>query len=158
LLASLGYMNPTYIARLDPRTGATISDVTIPRSVTQPALGGIIDGGAWIENTVGTKTTARRISANTLQATKTTAQPTTASRIFVRVIGSELWITRPHSQSNLNYCADPVTGRPLTRLPLLLGDSVLLAADATSIYYTDIPVNGHAVKLETAPISRDCTS
>jgi hypothetical protein len=75
LLASLGYMNPTYIARLDPRTGATISDVTIPRSVTQPALGGIIDGGAWIENAVGTKTTAWRISANTLQATRQPRSP-----------------------------------------------------------------------------------
>jgi hypothetical protein len=35
---------------------------------------------------------------------------------------------------------------------------VLLAADQTSFYYTDVPINAHAVKLETAPISRDCVS
>jgi hypothetical protein len=74
------------------------------------------------------------------------------------VIGRVLWITQSLSHSNLNYCANPVTGRPLAWLPPLRGDSVLLTADATSIFYTDVPINAHAVRLETAPISRDCTS
>jgi hypothetical protein len=50
------------------------------------------------------------------------------------------------------------TGRPLARLPLLRGDSVFLTADQSSFFYTDVPVNAHAVKLETAPISRSCLS
>ena len=158
LLASLGYEHPTYIARIDPRTGATISEMTIPRSASQPTLGGIIDAGAWIENTIGPETHTWRINVNTLKATTSGARPAAADRISVRVLGGVLWITRPLGQRNLNYCANPVTGRPLARLPPLPGDSVLLTADATSIFYTDVPVNAHSVKLETAPISRDCTS
>ena len=76
----------------------------------------------------------------------------------MRVIDGVLWVTRPLGQENLNYCADPVTGRPLAQLPPLQGDSVLLTADATSIFYTELPVNAHSVKLETAPISRACAS
>lgn len=158
LLASLGYEHPTYIARIDPRTGATISEITIPRSASQPTIGGVIDGGAWIENTIAAKTIAWRINVNTLKVTTIGARPNTVDRISVRVLGGVLWITRPRSQSNLNYCANPVTGRPLARLPPLPGDSVLLTADATSIFYTDVPVNAHSVKLETAPISPDCAS
>jgi hypothetical protein len=33
---------------------------------------------------------------------------------------------------------------------------VFLAADAANVYYTDVPVNGHSVKLERAPIGRAC--
>lgn len=69
-----------------------------------------------------------------------------------------LWVTEPLGEDNLNYCADPVTGRPLVRLPLLPGNSVFLTADETKFFYTDVPVNAHAVRLETAPISRDCVS
>ena len=46
----------------------------------------------------------------------------------------------------------------VVRLPLLQGDSVFLAADRTNFYYTDVPINAHAVKLETAPVSRECRS
>jgi hypothetical protein len=126
--------------------------------VSQPILGGIVDAGAWVQNTIGTKTTSWRISVDTLKVTRTSAQATTTNRLAVRVIGGVLWVTEPLGANNLNYCADPVTGRPLARLPLLRGDSVLLTADATRIFYTDVPVNAHSVKLETAPVSRACTS
>jgi hypothetical protein len=99
-----------------------------------------------------------RLNVDTLKTTKTVAPATAATRISIRVIGSELWVTEPVGAENLNYCADPVTGRPLARLPLLRGDSVFLTADGRSIFYTDVPVNAHSVKLETAPVSRDCTS
>jgi hypothetical protein len=156
LLASLGYEHPTYIARLNPRTGARLSEIPIPVSVSQPTVAGIVGGGAWVENTIGTKTTAWRLDVDTLKTTKTSLRPTTASRISVRVMGGALWVTEPLGGDNLNYCADPVTGRPLARLPLLDGDSVFLTADATRIFYTDVPVNAHTVKLETAPVNRAC--
>src|SRR5262249_18525042 len=52
LHASLGYEHPTYIAALNPDTGATLSQVTIPNSNSQPGFGGVVAGGAWIENAV----------------------------------------------------------------------------------------------------------
>jgi hypothetical protein len=158
LLASLGYEHPTYIARLDPHTGALLSRLTISHSVSQPTLGGITDGGAWIENVTGTKTPAWRLDVNTLRATKTDPWPVASNRIQVRMINGVLWVTEPLGQDNLNYCADPVTGRPRARLPLLPGDSVFLAADASRIYYTDVPVNAKSVKLEWTPVRHACTS
>jgi hypothetical protein len=158
LLAVLGYEHPTYVARLNPNTGTPLAEIAIPRSVSQPTVGGIVDGGAWLENTIGTQTTTWRINAETLKATNTSARSVTNNRISVRVMDGVLWVTHPLRSENLNYCADPVTGRPLAQLPPLRGDSVLLTADATNIFYTDLPVNGHSIKLETAPISLECTS
>ncbi|HEY4830642.1 MAG TPA: hypothetical protein VIH85_27995 [Solirubrobacteraceae bacterium] len=158
LLASLGYEHPTYVARLNPDTGAPLSELTVPESDTQPSLGGVLDGGAWVENTVGYRTSAWRIALGTFKVTRADVVNTGASRLSIRTIDGVLWVTEPLGQDNLNYCADPVTGRPLARLPLLPGDSVLLTADETSLFYTDVPVNAHAVKLETAPINRDCVS
>lgn len=154
LLASLGFGHPTHIARLSPRTGALLSQLTIPRSATQPTLGGIIGGGAWIENTIGIKTAAVRLDLSTMKLTSTL--PTKANRVAARVIDGVLWITEPLGNANRNYCADPVTGRPLVALPPLPGDSVLLAADASRIFYTYLPVNAHSVKLERAPVSPRC--
>ena len=158
LLASLGYEHPTYIARLNARTGALLSTVEIPRSVSQPTFGGIVDGGAWIENTVGMTTTARRLDATTLKTTRTNAWAVASKRISVQVIDGVLWVTEPTGQDNLNYCADPVTGRPRAQLPLLRGDSVFLTANASSSYYTEVPVNAHSVQLERASIRGACTS
>lgn len=154
LLASLGFEHPTHIARLNPRTGVLLSQLTIPRSGSQPRVGGIVDGGAWIENTTGTNTTAVRLDLNTMRVTRTLA--TKANRVAVRVLDDVMWVTEPAGEANVNYCADPVTGRPLVALPPLPGDSVLLAADASRIFYTDVPVNAHSVKLESALISPDC--
>jgi hypothetical protein len=158
LLASLGYQHPTYIARLNPDTGTPLSELTIPRSDTQPSVGGIVAGGAWVENSVGYRTSAWRIALSSLKTTKTELVNGGVSRFSVRTIDGVLWVTEPLGQDNLNYCANPVTGRPLARLPLLRGDSVFLTADQSSFFYTDVPVNAHAVRLETAPISRSCLS
>jgi hypothetical protein len=35
---------------------------------------------------------------------------------------------------------------------------VFLTADAANVYYTDVPVNAHSVKLEQAPIPGACSS
>jgi hypothetical protein len=144
------------LARLNPHTGAVLSQQTIPHSVSQPALGGILDGGVWIDNTIGSKTTIARLDVDPLMPARTTPLATRANRVTVRVLNGVLWVTEPLGQANLNYCADPITGRPLVELPPPPGDSVLLAANASRIFYTDVPVNAHSVKLESAPISRRC--
>jgi hypothetical protein len=156
LVASLGFEHPVHVARLNPRSGAVLSVRTIPQSVSQPTLGGVVDGGVWIENATGAKTIVARLGLDALEPARTSALARRASRVSVRVLDGVLWVTEPLGQSNLNYCADPVTGRPLVELPRLPGDSVLLAADASRIFYTDVPVNAHSVKLESAPISRRC--
>jgi hypothetical protein len=156
LLASLGYEHPTYLARLNPQTGAPLTELTVGKSDSQPTLGGVVAGGAWIENSVGYRTTAWRVDLSTLKPTKTSAWETPAKRISVRTLDGVLWVTEPQGEQNLNYCANPVNGQPLARLPLLPGDSVLLTADRANYFYTDVPVNSHSVKLETAPISRRC--
>lgn len=158
LLASLGYQHPTYIARLNPRTGAPLSQVTVPHSVSQPTFAGIVAGGAWLQNSVGDRTTVWRVDASTLATTPASRRSTASGHLSLQVIDGVLWATEPQGQGNLSYCADPVTARPRARLPLLPGDSVFLTADATRVYYTYVPVNAHAVKLESAPVSRACTA
>jgi hypothetical protein len=158
LLASLGYEHPVYIARLNPRSGKLVTKITLPRSVSQPTIGGIVDDGAWIENTVGARTTAWRIDVTTMRATRTNAWPTSSGRILVQVLDGVLWVTQPLGPVNLNYCANPITGQPLARLPLLQGDSVFLAADAVNAFYTDVPVNAHSVNLQRASIRHACVS
>jgi hypothetical protein len=69
LLATLGYEHPTYIARLNPDTGAVQARTTIPYSVNQPSITGVIDGGAWIYNATGMADGSRRIAVNTLKPT-----------------------------------------------------------------------------------------
>jgi hypothetical protein len=156
LVASLGFEHPVQIVRLNPRNGEVLSRRAIPRSVSQPTIGGVIDGGVWIENVAGRRTTVARLDLDALNPVRTSALATRANRVSVRVLGGVLWVTEPLGQRNLNYCADPATGRPLAKLPPLPGDSVLLAGDATTIFYTDVPLNAHSVKLETAPISSRC--
>jgi hypothetical protein len=158
LLASIGYAHPTYIVRLNPETGRPLAQLTIPKSNSQPNIGGILDGGAWIENSVGSHTSVWRINVRTMKTARTSTWAAPSSRISVRAIDGVLWVTEAVGENNLNYCANPVSGRPLVRLPLLRGNSVFLTANETSFFYTDVPINAHEVKLETAPTSRECTS
>jgi hypothetical protein len=158
LLASFGYEHPTYLARLDPRTGALRAQVTVPRSASQPTFGGIIDGGAWIQNTVGATTSTWRVNVNSLASSRPLELPGAAGAIAARVMGDRLWVTEPLRASNLSYCANPLTGSARVRLPPLPGDSVLLTADASDIFYTYLPLNAHVVELERAPIAHACGS
>lgn len=158
LLASFGYEHPTYLARLDPRTGSLRTRVTVPRSDSQPTFGGIIDGGAWIQNTVGATTSTWRVNVTTLASSRALEPRGAAGPIAARVIGDRLWVTEPLGASNLSYCADPFTGSARVRLPALPGDSVLLTTDASNIFYTYVPLNAHVVELDRAPIPPGCGS
>jgi hypothetical protein len=159
LMASLGYQHPTYIARLNPVTGEVVARVAVTTpSLGQPTFGGIVDGGAWVENSTGTRTAAWRIDVKTLHVTRTSSWAVPSRRIGLQVHDGILWVSEPLERGNLDYCANPVTGKPLVRLPLLRGDSVFLTADASDFYFTDVPINAHSVKLESAPISRSCSA
>ena len=158
LLASLGYEHPTYLARLDPGTGALRAQVTVPRSAAQPTFGGIIDGGAWIQNVVGTTTSTWRVNVTNLASSRPLKLPGAMGAIAARVIGDRLWVTEASRAGNLSYCANPLNASARVRLPALPGDSVLLTTDASDIFYTYVPLNAHVVELERAPIARGCGS
>jgi hypothetical protein len=155
LVASVGFGHPVHIVRLNARSGLVLSRRTLPRGVS-PAMGGVVDGGVWMDNTVGTNAIVIRLGVNPLAPSRTSPLAKPASRASVRVLDGVLWVTEPLGQANLNYCADPLTGRPLVELPPLPGDSVFLAATASTIFYTDVPVNAHSVKLESAPVNPRC--
>ena len=158
LLASLGYQHPTYLARLDPRTGAQLTEVTVARSAPQPTLGGVIDGVAWIENAIGRRTMAARVDLATLKASTPSAWAAASERVSARVIDGNLWVTEARGEDNVNFCADPRTGAQRGQLIVLPGDSVFLTADRASVYFTYVPINAHTVRVERAPISRACTA
>jgi hypothetical protein len=133
LLAVLGYVHPTYLARLNARTGAVEARVTVPWSVNQPSTTGVIDGGAWIYNSVGMARASWRIALGTLKATRTHALPIPDMQSFAGVINGILWVTEPLDVGTLTYCANPVTGQLRAQLPLLVGNSRFLTADRTSV-------------------------
>jgi hypothetical protein len=156
LLASLGSVHPTYIARLNPRTGAVQAHTTALWSSLQPSIAGIVAGGAWIDNGSGMTTTSFRIDLQTLRPTLTDVPAIPGSRIFATPIDGILWVTKPDAGNTVTYCADPVTGQLRARLPLLRGSS-LLTVKSASIYYSDASPTGLDV-LKRAPIDPRCTS
>ena len=158
LVASLGYEHPTYIARLNPVSGRLEARTTIPYSVTLPTVAGVAGGGVWLQNSNGGVTRVERLDAVTLRPTRVAGLPAASRRTFVRVLDGVVWVTESLSSGSLNYCANPVTGAARERLPVLPGNSVMLAADASTLYYTDVPENAHVVRLERAPISRNCAA
>jgi hypothetical protein len=158
LLASLGLEHPTYIARLNPRTGALEARTTVPWSVSQPSIDGIVAGGAWIDNSTGMTTMSWRIDLQTLKTTPTQVPAIPGSRVFARAIDGILWVTKPERGQLVTYCADPVTGARLARLPRLGTNSILLTARATSIYYSDVSLKTGSIVLKRAPIDPRCSS
>jgi hypothetical protein len=156
LVATLGYESPTYVARLDPQTGAVLARARIGQSNGQPTIDGVIDGVIWLTNRSASATDTERLSLTTLRRTSVRAAPSRGSEIAIRTLDGNLWVTRQLKGATVSYCANPVTGQARARLPVLTGDSVFLAANATAAYYTDVPVNAHSVQLERATVSADC--
>lgn len=157
LLASLGLEHPTYIARLNPRTGAVQARATVRWSEVEPSIDGIVAGGAWIDNGGGMTTTSWRIDLKTLKTTPTQVPAIPGSRVFASAIDGILWVTKPDRGHEITYCADPVTGELRARLPLLR-DTSLLTADATSFYYSDVSLRTGSTMLKRAPIDPRCSS
>jgi hypothetical protein len=158
LLAVLGYEHPTYITRLNPQTGSVQARIVVPWSISQPSINGVVDGEAWIYDSGGMEGGSWRIDIDTLKATRTQALPIPANRSFAQVINGVLWVSDPldDGDGTVEYCADPLTGHPDARLPLLVGNSTFLTADATSVYYLNEPLNSSSAMLERAALDRRC--
>jgi hypothetical protein len=160
LLTSLGSEHPTYIARINAETGALMARTTIPWSVNQPAIEGIVDHGAWLYDSTGMARGIWRIALNTLKTTPTQIRqaPDGGTWTSAQVIDDNLWVSQITGAGDLVYCADLVTGRFRARLALLQGNSTFLAADTTSVYFFNVPLNASSAELERAPIDPRCSS
>jgi hypothetical protein len=149
LLASVGSIHPTYVVRLNPNSGMPRRRSASFRSTTQPSIGGIMDGGAWINDTSGMTSSYSRLNAATLKPTPVPGKQLGGNRSFAQVMDGILYVTEPGRSELLNYCGDPATGQLRARLPLP-GDTTPLAADAASIFYQP-PGTTELVRTPTNP-------
>lgn len=145
-----------YVERRDPRTGALLATSRRFDGVTEPSIGGIIDGGVWLSEPTGMIGYIERVDVNTLRPTPP-REPIgeTSNGIRAQVIDGILWVTQGGlGGAKDNYCGDPVTGRKRAPLPRALeraGD--FLTADANNIYYLGGPAQHDLIR---APIDPRC--
>jgi hypothetical protein len=131
LLVSVGAAR-AHVERRDPVTGALLLTSAEFDGASKPALGAIVDGGAWISQAGGMMGFVQRLDLGTLRPTTSPFSGTNA--IGVRLIDGRLWITQPFGGPERNFCADPRTGRPRARLTYPIS-SEFLAADRSRVYF-----------------------
>jgi len=155
-----------YVQRRDPQTGALIASSAAFNGVTKPYIGGVADGGAWVNEATGMMGYIARLSLVTLQPTPFTgAQPQPGqpgppriegtNGVAARLIAGVLWVTQLAGGVQRNYCGAPSTGRALVALPLG-DDGELLTADDGSIYYTPDASNPAGAGLARASVDPRC--
>jgi hypothetical protein len=118
--------------------------------VAAPEVGGIIKSGVWIAEATGMMGYVERFSAETMAPDPATRVEGT-NGIRVTVAGGLAWVTQG-GNARYDYCADPVTGRILARIPLpdpLQGG--VLAVSSRYVYYQSPASNGFYLKRLTAP-------
>jgi hypothetical protein len=153
LLASVGIIHPTYVVRLNANSGMPRRRSASFWSSSEPSIGGIIDGGAWINDTSGMTSSYSRLNAATLKPTPVPGKQLGGNRSFAQLIDGILYITKPGRSELITYCGDPATGQLRARLPLPR-DGTLLAADAASVFYQP----PGTTDLERTPTDPRCTS
>ena len=118
------------VQRRNPVTGALIASHPM-YGVTAPRVG-VIGSGTWVAEPTGMLGYIERFSTATM-----TPDPATevggSNGIDVRVAGGLAWVTEGVNPRH-DYCADPVTGRVLGRIPLP-GPASVLAITGRYVYY-----------------------
>ncbi|HET6865315.1 MAG TPA: hypothetical protein VFH80_05300 [Solirubrobacteraceae bacterium] len=118
VLTVMGATRGTHVELLNPVTGVPIASSAKFSGVT-PQLGGVLDGGAWIDSLAFAGGPVR-LDLRTLKVTTRLGRAALPGLVFDGVVtanGSGGW-----------RCVDPVTGRPLARIP------TLVAAEGTTAY------------------------
>jgi hypothetical protein len=161
LLASAGNGDGLgFVQRRDPLTGALIASSGEFEGVTEPALGGVIDGGVWFSESTGMQGYVGRLELTTLQPTRTQTPKIATNGISADVIDGILWISQGAGGRQRNYCGDPVSGRSRASFAnsLLSQEIEFQTADAHYVYLSETPVgnDSHAVLLIRQPISPRC--
>jgi hypothetical protein len=140
------------VQRRDPVTGALVASHPMG-GVTAPRIGGIIGSGVWIAEPTGMLGYIERFSTATMAPDPTT-DVAGSNGINVRVADGVAWVAEQVS-SRHDYCADPVTGRVLGRIPLPDPEQdYVLAIDGPYVYYQAPADNGFYLRRLGVPA--DC--
>lgn len=103
------------VQRRDPVTGTLIASHPM-MGVTAARIGGVTGSGVWIAEPTGMMGYIERFSTATMAPDPATGVPG-SNGITVRVAGRVTWVTEQVNPRH-DYCADPVTGRVLGRIPM----------------------------------------
>ncbi len=142
------------VQRRDPVTGALIASHPMT-GVAAPRIGGIVDSGAWVAEPTGMMGYIERFSV-TAMAPDPATQAEGTNGISVRVAGRLVWVSQQASPAR-DYCADPVTGRALGRVPLPQPDQdYVTAVTDRYVYYLASAGSGTGFYLRRLGVPAAC--
>jgi hypothetical protein len=142
------------VQRRDPASGTVTASYQMI-GVAAPEAGGVIRSGVWIAEATGMMGYVERFSIKRSGAATMAPDPATrvegTNGIRVTVVGGLAWVTEAGNARD-DYCADPVTGRVLARIPLpdpFQGG--VLAVSSRYVYYYSPASGGVYLKRLTVP-------
>jgi hypothetical protein len=137
------------VQRRNPVSGVVIASYQMI-GVAAPEIGGVIGSGVWIAEATGMMGYIERFSTATMAPDPAT-QVEGTNGIHVTVVGGRAWVTEGGNPGR-DYCADPVTGHVLARIPLPdpLQDEVL-AVSSRYVYYQSPAEHGLYLRRLTVP-------
>jgi hypothetical protein len=142
------------VQRRDPVTGALIASHPMI-GVVAPRIGGVIGSGAWVAEPTGMMGYIERFSV-TAMAPDPATQTEGTNGITVRVADGLVWVSQEASPAR-NYCADPVTGRVLGRVPLPQPDQdYVTAVTDRYVYYLAPASSGTGFNLRRLGVPAGC--
>jgi hypothetical protein len=138
------------LQRRDPVTGALLASHPVT-GVTAASLGGVVGSGAWIAEPTGMMGYVERVSTATLAPVPGTSVEG-SNGIDVAVADGVIWVSQPPGGPSDNYCADPVTGRVLARIPLLSRElDIPIAFTTQYVYYGASANDGYYLRRLAVP-------
>jgi hypothetical protein len=121
------------VQRRDPVTGTLIASHPM-MGVTAARIGGVIGSGVWIAEPTGMMGYIERFSTATMAPDPAT-DVLGSNGITVRAADRVAWVTEQVNPRH-DYCADPVTGRVLSRIPVPdPGQDYVSAIAGRYVYY-----------------------
>ena len=137
------------VQRRNPVTGTVMVSYQMI-GVAAPQIGGVIESGVWIAEATGMMGYIERFGVAIMAPDPATRVEGT-NGIDVTVVGGLAWVTEA-GDARYDYCADPVTGHVLARIPLpdpLQGG--VLAVSSRYVYYQSPASDGFYLKRLTVP-------
>jgi hypothetical protein len=142
------------VQRRDPVTGALIASHPMI-GVVAPWIGGVMDSGAWVAEPTGMMGYIERFSITAMIPDPATRTEGT-NGIAVRVADGLAWVSQEASPAR-DYCADPVTGRMLGRVPLPQPDrDQVTAVTDRFVYYLAPASSGTGSDLRRLGVPAAC--
>ena len=142
------------VQRRDPVTGTLIASHPM-LGVVAPRIGGVIGSGVWVAEPTGMMGYIERFGTAAMSPDPAT-QAEGINGITVRVADGLIWVSQQVNASR-DYCANPVTGRVLGRLPLPDPDrDWVTAVTGQYVYYVAPARSGAGFSLRRLGIPAGC--